>query len=74
MNTKEKEQIVNDIKAIIGDELSNCVLSGKYPQLCSIASVVNGYNRIETQVIALMEETGISVRSALAQVESTYEV
>ena len=52
-------------------EIGNCKESGLYPQICEVIQTDAGYNRIQDLVINMVQNKGLRIDSALAQIEST---
>jgi hypothetical protein len=64
--TKEEKQI----RTIISNEIDKCNLH-IYPNVCEIRDSKVGVEKIQTLTLNLIKETGMSVKSALAQVDSS---
>ena len=67
MTDKETEQ---ELVKVIDEELKKCAL-GLYPRLCRIRDSKVGASVIHDDIRALVVETPMDIRSALAQYESS---
>ena len=66
MRTKEEKEIAE----IIDSEIERCS-TRIYPNICQIKDSESGRNKVFDMTLNVIAETGMSVRSALAQVESS---
>ena len=65
-----KSKYQDEIVGIIDNELLDCS-NDVYPQLCKLKSSELGKEKIYAMTIKILAETGMSVGSALAQLESS---
>jgi hypothetical protein len=67
MKSKYQDEIVQLIDA----ELINCS-DDVYPELCQLKSTSMGKEKIYAMTIKIIAESGMSIGSALAQLESSF--
>lgn len=66
MKTELKDKVV----VLINEELKNCS-DDVYPNLCRMKATSMGVDKIHAMALKVITETGMSVGSALAQLESS---
>ena len=65
-----KPQLVEKVVSLINEELKNCS-DDVYPTLCRMKATSMGLKKIHAMTLKIITETGMSVGSALAQLESS---
>lgn len=63
-------QLESKLREAIDWEIGNCKESGLYPEICEYIQTKAGYEKIVKDVINLVDNKGLRIDSALAQIES----
>ena len=68
----ERLENIKTIKELILKELENCQDEGVYPNLCNMMSMKNGIDKVLSLALNIITREGVSVQTALGQIESSY--